>query len=106
MISRRITFWKLVACLMLSAASLPVAHAQTSGDQTAPAANASTKEALKAQRKADRKANRAKRNADLSQLEKNGFNPGRDQIDYPQNFQNAEQKVNAQRQGAKPASAP
>ena len=58
-------------------------------------------------RKAERKAARAKKNAELKELEQNGYQPGGDQIDYPQNIQNAEQKANAAKAGqAKPASAP
>jgi len=58
-------------------------------------------------KKAERKANRAKKNAELSDLEKNGYNPSGEQTDYPQNLQNAQRRVEAQKSGkAAPASAP
>ncbi|ABE33863.1 hypothetical protein DR64_4452 [Paraburkholderia xenovorans LB400] len=43
-------------------------------------------------RKAQRKAARANRTAELKQLESNGYKPGKDQADYPQDIQNAERK--------------
>ncbi|AXF24138.1 hypothetical protein CUJ89_27825 [Burkholderia pyrrocinia] len=79
----------------------PSANAQNASDPTtAPVDSATAKQAQKAQRKVERKANGAKKNAELSQLEKNGYNPGGDQVDYPQNLQNA------QKQGVRPASSP
>jgi len=72
--------------------TVPVAMAQSSG---AVAASAPSKAAAKAQRKAERKAARAKKNAELKELEKNGYQPGGDQINYPQDLQNAEKKAAA-----------
>jgi hypothetical protein len=77
---------------------------------TSPAANAQSpdtgvstpKQIQKAQRKADRKAARAKNSAELKSLEKNGYQPGDDQINYPQNIQDAEKKAAK----GKPASTP
>lgn len=69
-------------------AAAPAAMAQTTTD----AASAPSKAAAKAQRKADRKAARAKKNAELKDLEKNGYQPGGDQLNYPQNIQDAEKK--------------
>jgi hypothetical protein len=43
-------------------------------------------------RKAQRKAARAKKNAELKTLEKNGYQPGNDLTNYPQNLQSAERK--------------
>jgi hypothetical protein len=87
-----------LAVLALSAAaliSLPVASAQ------AQDAGASTPKEVK---KAQRKEARAKKNAELSQLEKNGYNPAGEQTNYPQNLQNAQKKIDAQKAG-KPAPA-
>ena len=46
------------------------------------------------------KAARAKKNAELKALEKNGYQPGADLTSYPQNLQNAERKA-----GDKPGSS-
>jgi ribosomal protein L3 len=54
-------------------------------------------------RKTQRKAARAKKNAHLKELEKNGYQSG-DTLDYPQNIQNAQKK--AQEGGPAAASAP
>lgn len=95
----------LAACLSFGFAMAPTAHAQSSDGQAASASVApSSKATQKAQRKAERKANRAKKNAELSELKKQGYNPNSNQTTYPQNIQNAEKK--AQGQGEKPASAP
>jgi hypothetical protein len=50
----------------------------------------------KAARKAARKANRAQKNAELETLQKNGYDPSRNQIDYPNNLQNAQKKASGQ----------
>jgi hypothetical protein len=75
----------------------PVAMAQTA----APDVAASTS---KEARKAQRKAARAKKNAELKELEKQGYQPGGDQQNYPQNIQDAQRKVDAQK-AAKGAAA-
>jgi hypothetical protein len=68
----------------------PAVMAQSSD---ASAASAHSKTTAKAQRKADRKAARTKKNAELKDLEKNGYQPGGgDQLNYPQNLQDAEKK--------------
>ncbi|AQH04583.1 hypothetical protein A9R05_37405 (plasmid) [Burkholderia sp. KK1] len=85
-----------LAILALSVAALvavPVAQAQDTA--------ASTPKQIK---KAERKAARAKKNAELKELEKNGYNPAGEQTNYPQNLQNAQAKINAQK-AAKPAAA-
>lgn len=90
-----------LAVIALSVAALITvpatpAHAQDSA--------ASTPKQIK---KAERKAARAKKNAELSELEKNGYNPSGQQTDYPRNLQNAQQRINAQKAGQPaPASAP
>ena len=86
--------------LVFTAVTLAVpatsAFAQDSG-----AAASTPKQAPRAQRKAVRKAARANKNAQLSTLEKNGYNPGAAKQDnYPRNVQSAESKANA----PKPAS--
>ncbi|WP_350029223.1 DUF4148 domain-containing protein [Caballeronia sp. AZ10_KS36] len=90
-----------LAVIALAAAALVTmpctpAHAQDAG--------ASTPKQIK---KAERKAARAKKNAELKDLEKNGYNPAGEQTDYPQNLQNAQRRVNAEKAGQPaPASAP
>ncbi|CAL8478035.1 DUF4148 domain-containing protein [Caballeronia novacaledonica] len=88
-----------LAVLALSVAAfvaIPVAQAQDTA--------ASTPKQIK---KAQRKEARAKKNAELKQLEQNGYNPAGEQTNYPQNLQNAQAKINAQKAGKPaPASAP
>jgi hypothetical protein len=61
----------------------------------------------KDQRAADRKARREKKNAELRTLKKNGYQPSGDQLNYPQNIENARQKANSQKAGgAASTSAP
>lgn len=79
----------LLASVVLSVASVAPAFAQT--DASAPAA--ASKAAAKAQRKAARKEARAKKNAELKQLESNGYNPSRNDPNYPTNLQNAQKKA-------------
>jgi hypothetical protein len=78
--------------LAQSAASGPDAMAQ-SASAAQPMTKAEQKKQAKAQRKADRKAARAKNTAELKTLEKNGYQPGADDPNYPQNIQNAEKKA-------------
>lgn len=96
----------LAAALCLSSAA-PVFSQSTSspptGDaakdsptSTQPEASTTTPAQQKASKKAARKANRAQKNAELQKLEKNGYNPGTDQANYPENIQNAEKKANGQ----------
>jgi Tfp pilus assembly protein PilV len=89
----------LVVSVAAAGLSAPVAMAQTSD-----AAASTPKQVQKAQHKAERKAARAKKNAELKDLEKNGYQPGGDQTNYPQNIQDAEKKSAAAK--AKAASAP
>ena len=81
----------LVVSVSMAGLTAPAAMAQTS-DAAASVPAPSSKAAAKAQRKADRKAARAKKNAELKDLEKNGYQPGGDQLNYPQNLQDAEKK--------------
>ncbi|CAN7660750.1 hypothetical protein LJR034_005246 [Caballeronia sp. LjRoot34] len=102
---RKLRTLTLAAALLgLSVAQTQVVMAQAS--DTAPA-SATTKQQQKAQHKAARKARRAKKNADLKQLEKNGYNPTGGRNDYPQDLQNAQKKIDQQKaNGTAPASAP
>jgi hypothetical protein len=85
-------------CVGLALIYGPVAVAQT------PDTAASTPKQV---RKANRKAARAKKNVELKALEKNGYNPGGNQVNYPQNLQDAQRKVDAAKAAqGKPASAP
>ena len=85
------------AALMIGSAA-PV-FAQSSGgasDSAAAAAPATPASATtKAQRKAARKQARAKKNAELKKLEANGYNPSRNDPNYPTDLQNAEKKAGA-----------
>lgn len=68
----------------------------TSTATTGTAASATTAKPTKAQRKQARKEARARKNAELSKLEKNGYNPATsNDSSYPQDIQNAEKKANA-----------
>jgi hypothetical protein len=100
--NKRIAPLAIIAMSVAALVAVPVAQAQ---DTAAPAAAAaSTPKQIK---KAERKAARAKKNAELKELEKNGYNPAGDQTNYPQNLQNAQSKINAQKAGKPaPASAP
>jgi hypothetical protein len=90
-----------LAVLVLSAAALTALPVASAFAQDAAAS------APKEVKKAQRKAARAKKNAELSQLEKNGYNPNGEQNNYPQNLQNAQRKIDAQKAGQPaPASAP
>jgi uncharacterized protein with LGFP repeats len=97
----RIRMAALALVVSVAAAGLtaPVAMAQASDT-----AASTPKQIQKAQRKAERKAARAKKNAELKELEKNGYQPGGDQLNYPQNIQDAQKKAAAAK--AKSASAP
>lgn len=93
---------RFVALSLLIAVATLAMPVQSAIAQDSGAAASTPKQAARAQRKAVRKAARAKKNAELSTLEKNGYNPaGANQNNYPQNAQAAESKANA----ATPASA-
>ena len=86
----------VIALSVAAFVAMPVAQAQDTA--------ASTPKQIK---KAQRKEARAKKNAELKQLEQNGYNPAGEQTNYPQNLQNAQAKINAQNAGKPaPASAP
>jgi hypothetical protein len=76
-----------VALAALFGLTVPVAIAQNA----VPDSVASTpKQVQKAQRKAAQKEARAKKNAELRNLEKNGSLPGSNDVHYPQDPQNAD----------------
>jgi hypothetical protein len=94
----RIASVAVTAIISMALGYAPVVMAQT------PDTAASTPKQI---RKAQRKAARAKNSAELKDLEKNGYQPGGDQLNYPQNIQDAQRKVDAAKAAkAVPASAP
>jgi hypothetical protein len=94
------------ASMVLSVLSLATVPAVAASADMPASGAAMSKQELKAQKKADRQARRAKKNAELSKLEKNGYNPGGNQTNYPQNLQNAQQKAAGQKPTNAPAVAP
>jgi hypothetical protein len=105
MLQLRLTSLKALATVGLAFALIDVdvapAFAQTSDAIGAAPPAASTPKQI---RKAQRKAARAKKNAELKTLEKNGYQPGGDLTSYPQNLQNAENKSVAKPRNSVPAS--
>jgi hypothetical protein len=99
-------FFATSATMVLSLLSLPTLPAQAATTDAGASGTSMTKEELKAQKKADKQARRAKKNAELSTLEKNGYNPAGNQTNYPQNLQNAQQKAAGQKPTNAPAVAP
>ena len=95
---------KHIAAALVFAASLGCGIASPAFSQTAATMattdattdTGSTKAEMHAQRKADGKMRRAKKNAELSKLEKNGYNPSANDPNYPNNLQAAEKKANGQ----------
>jgi len=75
----------------VSFGSVSVAFAQTTAapDTTV----APTKSQKRAAHRQARKAHRAVKNAELSKLEKNGYNPGTNDPTYPNKLQAAEKKA-------------
>ena len=88
MLTTRVTALAAAASIVIAALTAPVAMAQSTDT-----AASTPKQVQKAQRKAAHKANRAKKNAELKTLEKNGYQPGSNQNNYPQNVQDAEKKA-------------
>lgn len=80
-----------------STASPPTGDAaRASPTSMQPEAATTTPAQQREAKKAARKANHAQKNAELQKLEKNGYNPGGDQANYPEDIQNAEKKANGQ----------
>ena len=80
----------LFASASFSVGAIAPAFAQTT-DATDAAASAA--KPTKAQRKQARKEARAKKNAELKKLEDAGYNPSRNDPNYPQDLQNAQKKA-------------
>jgi hypothetical protein len=80
----------VLSCLALQ----PTVSWAQSVSQAGPTANSGAAAQTPSQRKADRASLRAKKNAELSKLEKSGNTPGGDAIHYPQSFQDAQRKAN------------
>jgi hypothetical protein len=96
----------LAASFAFALTAVPVAQGQSTSEQTTSESASSSKQLQKAQRRADRQAHRAQTNAELREFEKHGYNPNTNEIDYPENLQRAQQKIDAEKQGAKPARTP
>lgn len=87
-----------LAVTTMVAGSIPLAAAQeASGADAAMAAPGAAASAAakptKAQKKQARKEARAKKNAELKKLEDAGYQPGRNDPNYPTDLQNAQKKA-------------
>lgn len=86
---------RAIATAIIAAAvsfgSVSVAFAQTTAAPDATAAP--TKAEKRAAHRQARKAHRAAKNAELSKLEKNGYNPGTNDPSYPNKLQAAQKKA-------------
>lgn len=89
---------RAVASIVVAAAAsfgfMSVALAQTA--MTPDTGASMTKSQTRAAHKQARKEHRAAKNAELSKLEKNGYNPSASDPTYPNNLQSAEKKAGAQ----------
>jgi hypothetical protein len=94
------------ATVTLSLIAVPALTAHAANGDAVASDSAMSKQELKAQKKADSKARHAKKNAELSQLQKNGYNPAGNQTNYPQNLESAQQKAAGQKPNPAPAVAP
>ncbi len=77
------------------AQTAPGDDSAASGGMSMSASPGTGASSTKAQRKAARKAARARKNAELKQLEKNGYSPSRNNLNYPDDIQKAEKKAGA-----------
>lgn len=102
----RLSIFAVSARIALSLLSLPMLNARAATTDASASGAALSKHEIKAQKKADRKARRATKNAELSKLEKNGYNSSGNRANYPQNLQNAQQKAAGQKPTNTPAVAP
>ncbi|WP_233837488.1 DUF4148 domain-containing protein [Paraburkholderia sp. ZP32-5] len=84
-----------VSAAAMLAGSIPLALAQDNNNAAATTTqpDTSTAKPTKAERKAARKQARAKKNAELKKLEDAGYQPGRNDPNYPTNLQNAQKKA-------------
>jgi hypothetical protein len=96
---KRFTMKKVMlglAVTALIAGNIPLAEAQGASDAAAAAVNPDTgapAKPTKAERKAASKQARAKKNAELKKLEDAGYQPGRNDPNYPTDLQNAQKKA-------------
>ncbi|HEY2020781.1 hypothetical protein [Paraburkholderia sp.] len=81
-----------ISVAAMVAGSIPLALAQDTNAASAQS-GASTAKPTKAQRKAARKEARAKKNAELKKLEDAGYQPSRNDPNYPTDLQNAQKKA-------------
>jgi hypothetical protein len=83
-----------VSVVAMMAGSIPLAVAQDTNEATAaPSGATSSAKPTKAERKAARKEARAKKNAELKKLEEAGYQPARNDPNYPTDIQKAEKKA-------------
>jgi hypothetical protein len=94
----------LLASVVLSVAAAAPAFAQSGGggggggpagegSDAAKETTGTRPHTTKAERKAARKEARAKKNAELKQLEAHGYQPSRNDPNYPNDIQNAQKKA-------------
>jgi len=96
LMSRRtvVTVATVVIAVAASIGPISTAFAQSAG---APdVSGATTKAQKRAANKQARKAHRAVKNAELSKLEKAGYNPGTNDPSYPANLEAAQKKAGIQ----------
>ncbi|SIT46324.1 conserved exported hypothetical protein [Paraburkholderia ribeironis] len=82
-----------VSVVAMVAGSIPLAIAQDANETTAAPSGTSAAKPTKAERKAARKEARAKKNAELKKLEEAGYQPSRNDPNYPTDIQNAQKKA-------------
>ncbi|MGF6774196.1 Flp pilus assembly protein TadG [Paraburkholderia sp. GAS199] len=83
-----------LAVTAIVAGSIPLAAAQSASGAAAVSPDATTTaKPTKAERKAARKQARAKKNAELKKLEDAGYQPSRNDPNYPTDLQNAQKKA-------------
>jgi hypothetical protein len=93
-ITRKLIVLFASASLGMGAVAPAFAQNDAAGsDNAATGAAASTANPTKAQRKQARKEARAKKNAELKKLEDAGYQPSRNDPNYPQDLQNAQKKA-------------
>ena len=96
----------VAAGVTLSFLCISALSAQAATSDANESGGVASKQEQKAQKKAASKERRAKKNAELSNLEKNGYNPAGNQTNYPQNLESAQQKAAGQKPKTSPAVAP
>ena len=95
-INRRAIATAIIAAAV-SFGSVSVAFAQAQQTPVTPDNGSTmTKAQTRASHKQARQAHRAAKNAELSKLEKNGYNPGTNDPTYPNKLQSAEKKAGEQ----------